>query len=91
MESWHKRFFECLAIGPVLTNYVPDLESTGLIEGEDYLAYRTDAELLSKMKQLVTNPEFAQKIAINGRKKALELHTYEQRLETILSDISSLQ
>ncbi len=44
-----QRFFEGLAIGPVLTNYVPDLELTGLKEGMDYLSYRNDKEMLEKL------------------------------------------
>lgn len=82
-----QRFFECLAIGPVLTNYVEDLKYTGLIEGEDYMAYRDDGEMLKNMKLLTFDPELAQRIADNGRKKALTYHTYEHRLVTILQHL----
>lgn len=79
-----QRFFECLAIGPVLTNHVKDLEHTGLVEEEDYLAYRDDEEMLMKLKWLLDKPKFAQEMAENGRKKALLYHTYENRLMTII-------
>ncbi len=86
-----QRFFECLAIGPVLTNYVKDLDSTGLVEGEDYLAYHDDKEMLEKMHFLIDNPDKANIIASNGRKKALLYHTYENRLVTIFNIIEEYE
>lgn len=83
-----QRFFECLAIGPVLTNWVPDLLHTGLIEGEDYLAYRNDEEMVAKFKMLL-DPGYAVKVANNGRKKALLYHCYEHRIVTILQTINA--
>lgn len=82
-----QRFFECLAIGPVLTNYVEDLEHLGLVEGTDYYSYRNDKELLLKFKYLINNPSFADTMAKNGREKALMMHTYEHRLVSILNII----
>lgn len=82
-----QRFFECLAIGPVLTNWVPELEYTGLIEDVDYLAYRSDEELLRKMKILIENEEYRDQVAASGRKKAILHHTYEHRLISILNSI----
>lgn len=83
-----QRFFECLAIGPVLTNYVPDLLFLGLKEGYDYLSYSSDAECIEKMKQLLNDDIFRESIARNGRKKAVAFHTYEHRLMTILNIVS---
>lgn len=78
-----QRFFECIAIGPVLTNWTPDLPHTGFIENEDFLAYRSDDEMLEKMERLIKDHEFAHKIARNGRKKALSYHTYAHRAVSI--------
>ena len=80
-----QRFFECLAIGPVITNYVSDLELLGLTEGRDYFSYKTDGELLEKFDHLIKYPEFATTMAKKGRKKALMCHTYEHRLLSILN------
>jgi len=81
-----QRFFECLAIGPVLTNDVDDLKHTGLVEGEDYLSYNTDEEAIEKMKKLVEEPDYANTIALNGRYKSALYHQYEHRLITILNE-----
>lgn len=82
-----QRFFECLAIGPVLTNWVDDLTQTGLVEGVDYMAYHNDLEMVEKMK-LLLDPKIGPKIAENGRKKALLYHCYEHRAITILNTIN---
>lgn len=83
-----QRFFECLAIGPVLINYVPDLLHTGLIEDTDYLAYRNDEEMIAKMHILVNNPPLRERMARAGREKALLYHSYDQRLAAILNIIN---
>lgn len=79
-----QRFFECLAIGATLTNYTEDLEKLGLEEGTDYMYYKTDEEMISKMEKLLAD---GSEVARNGRKKALLYHTYENRLMTILNTI----
>jgi hypothetical protein len=84
-EMAAQRFFESLAIGPVLTNWTDDLPLTGLVENEDYMAYRNDQECIEKMELLLNDEELRNKIATNGRNKALLLHTYEHRLISILN------
>ncbi len=79
-----QRFFEALAIGPVLVNYVDTLKYTGCVEGEDYLAYRNDEEMVAKMDLLLKDEELRNKIARSGRQKAIRYHTFEHRLMTIL-------
>jgi hypothetical protein len=82
-----QRFFECLAIGPVLTNYHPDLELLGLVEGEDYMSFKDSQELLQKMSFLIMDQQLRAKIANSGRNKALFFHTYEHRLITVINQI----
>lgn len=84
-EMAAQRFFECLAIGPVLTNWTKDLPLTGLIEDVDYMAYRDDKECIKKMELLLKDDELRNKIATNGRIKALTYHSYEHRLMSILN------
>lgn len=82
-----QRFFECLAIGPVLKDYHPDLETLGLVEGQDFYWYKNDEEMISKMKYLTANLDFARNMSENGRKKAIMYHTYEHRLMSIFNYI----
>lgn len=83
-----QRFFECLAIGPVLTNWVDDLQHTGLVEGVDYLSYKTDEEAIEKMHKLIDNPEYANQVALSGQYKSKMYHQYEHRLITIIEKIN---
>ncbi len=80
-----QRFFECLAIGPVLKDYHPDLEELGLIESRDFFWYRNDSELALKMRYLIEHPDFATIMAENGRNKSLQYHCYSHRLATIIN------
>ncbi|MCL4419164.1 glycosyltransferase [Patescibacteria group bacterium] len=80
-----QRFFECLAIGPVLTDWTEDLQHLGLVEGEDYYSYKDDTEMILKMTKLIRDPEFAEHMAESGRRKGLMYHTYEHRLMSILN------
>lgn len=82
-----QRFFECLGIGPVLCDWTPDLKLLGLEEGKDYLSYRNDKELVSKMNRLLGSQHYRKRIFANGRRKALLYHTYEHRLVSILNII----
>jgi len=84
-EMAAQRFFESLAIGPVLTNWTKDLTLTGLVENEDYMAYRSERDMIKKMKLLLSNEGLRNRIATNGRNKALLYHTYEHRLMSILN------
>jgi hypothetical protein len=80
-----QRFFELLPIGPVVTNYAPDVKHLGLVEGEDFLMYHNDAEMYEKMELLRDDEQLRNKIASNGREKAFQYHTYENRLLYILN------
>jgi spore maturation protein CgeB len=68
---------------PERINWVEDLKYTGLVEGEDYMAYRNDEELIQKMKLLIEDEDLRKKIAKSGRQKALLYHSYENRLGAI--------
>lgn len=80
-----QRFWESLPIGPVLTCYSPTLDGLDLIEGEDYLCYRSDEDLFDKMDKLLSDDKYRNKIWQNGRKKAFDHHTYKDRLTQLIT------
>lgn len=86
-----QRFFECLAMGPVLKDYHPDLEKLGLVEGEDFFWYKDDKEMLAKMHYLINNPKFALLMADKGREKALTYHSYSHRLVSVINLIKEYE
>ena len=86
-----QRFFECLAIGPVLCAYTPDLELLGLVEGRDYFSYKNDKELFKKADRLLKSKNLRDRMARNGRQMALHLHSYDHRLVSILNIINDIK
>lgn len=84
-----QRFFEYLAVGPVLTNYAPELVETGLVSGRDYLSYSSDAEMIYNLRYLLNNPDEAAKMSQKGRDKVNAYHLYDHRLVSILNDINN--
>lgn len=85
-----QRFFECLAIGPVLTNYTDDIPLLGLIEDRDFMTYKNDKEMMAKMKKLIGDEKLRKYIAENGRKQSVLKHSYGHRLISILNTINEL-
>lgn len=67
------------AKGFLLTQYSQELE-THFEEGVECEFYRNEIELKEKIQYYVNNDEEREKIALQGYKKALEKHTYNQRL-----------
>jgi hypothetical protein len=80
-----QRFFELLPIGPVITNYAPDVKHLGLVEGEDFLVYHNDDEMYEKVELLRDDEILRNQIANNGREKAFQYHTFDNRLLYILN------
>lgn len=80
-----QRFFECLAIGPILTNWCEELRYTGLIEGQDFFSYKTPEEMIRKMKALLGNEDLRNRMTKAGRTAALLYHSYESRLGSIFN------
>lgn len=85
-----QRFFEGLVIGPVLTDWNLDLENTGLEDGVHFLSYRSEKEMIEKMKYLLDNHDISLQIAENGREAVYKLHTFENRVGDILKEIVGL-
>ena len=85
-----QRFFEYYAMGPVLTNWTSDLTNVG-VEGVDYCSYHNDIEMLIKLDRLLKEDDFRNYITKNGREIALNYHTYEHRLVTIINYIKEYE
>lgn len=85
-----QRFFESMAIGPVLAYWSNDLSLLGFIDGKDYISYRSSEEALVGMGKLINNPELANAMAKRAREKIALYHTYEHRAMSIINTIKEL-
>lgn len=82
------RVFESLAIGKcLLTDDVPGLSEL-FVGGKDLMIY-DDRTLVETARFLLENPEVRQTIAMSGRKKVLESHTYLARAEQLKATLSA--
>lgn len=81
------RTFEALACGGVLvTNRTHDTGLTELFpDGEALLTYGDTDELMRVIDHVLANPAEAGAIARRGRERILAAHTWEHRLETIVT------
>ena len=70
--------------GLYLTEYHPELEKFYELDKE-IVAYTDFDDLLKKIRNLLRNPEEANKIRIKGKQRALNEHTWEMRFEKIFN------
>jgi spore maturation protein CgeB len=84
------RVFEALACGiPLISAPWDDCENL-FTPGEDFLTARNGEEMRSQMRALREDREFAQAIALRGRRTVLERHTCSRRVDELLEIYQSL-
>jgi len=80
------RTFEILGSGGMLLTDRRLDEIEGFEEGEGYMHYSNDAELIDKLNEALENEQKAAYIADIGHSE-VHAHTFEQRARTILRDL----
>jgi hypothetical protein len=79
------RSFETLGCGTLLlTNYNPQYEKLGFVDGENCLMYHDPSTLCEKIEYCQNNPAEVRRISIEGQRLA-KRHTYDIRAKKILS------
>lgn len=83
-DDINMRLFETMGTGSfLLTNWLPTLIGRYFIDGVDFVTYNSYDDMIKKAKYYLKHEEEREKIAETGYKKAIALHTYEQRILTI--------
>lgn len=72
--------------GFLMTNFQEDFLKH-FVPGEDFVYYESEADLCQKAEYYLNHEEERIKIAKAGQKKVLEEHTYEKRVQEMLSYI----
>ena len=81
------RFWESLANGCLLfyQPIEPYVWSNPYIDGEDFVVYKDNRELIEKVNYYLSHEDEAQRIASNGYNKLLQYHTTDKRAAEFLS------
>lgn len=79
------RCFEIIGAGGLLlSNYQSGFEDC-FVSGEEYVAYESKEDLLAKIDYLLSHEDERKEIAENGYKRILKDHTYDARVNEMLS------
>jgi len=80
-EGAHDRIFNSMLQGCVSVSDTSSYITERLIDGQDYVSFSLARreELPQKIKKLLSEPDYAEKIALQGCKKAQKEHTWKER------------
>ena len=81
------RFWESLANGCLLfyQPIEPYVWSNPYIDGDEFVVYKDNRELIEKVNYYLSHEDEAQRIASNGYNKLLQYHTTDKRAAEFLS------
>ena len=81
------RIFDIMSVGGfVLTNWQPEIPDL-FEEGKEIVTFKTPEEMLAKVDYYLHHEKERQRIALNGYRKVKEEHTFEHRMDKIVSVI----
>ena len=82
------RVFEVLASGALLITSLPtELSDLGFRDGLHFVGYRSEDELISLVRRLLSDEPTRTRISSAARTKVLSEHTYDSRVAQILSHL----
>jgi spore maturation protein CgeB len=88
LQDINARTFEMMAMKQVpVINRLPNLDHLGFIEDQHYLGFDSIEEAVSKVKWALSHEDAAKAIALSAHNLVHEQHTYEKRVDEIISRI----
>lgn len=87
LEEINSRFYEGMAIGALVTNYVPEMDKLAKPHVH-YIPYSDDLE--EQIDRYLADPDARAAIARNGRQLVLKRHTWAHRVKSILAYVAML-
>jgi len=86
LQDANLRVFEAMAAGALLITQLPsELILIGFEPNVHFVGYESESDLLDLVRYYLSNEKERQQIAEAGREKVLKEHTYDTRVETLLS------
>jgi hypothetical protein len=87
MQHLHLREFEAPMSGALYCTGYSDELAEFFEPDKEVLVYRSQHELLDKVRYYLAHPDDAQKLRRAGRARALRDHTYRRRFETLFREL----
>lgn len=79
------RVFEIAATRhPLVTNWLPELTELGFIDGQNCSQYADGDDLVTRVKNLIKDQDWAKECGRKGRELIMSRHTYEHRAKQVL-------
>jgi Glycosyl transferases group 1 len=89
-QDANMRVYESMAAGALLITRMPtDLTTLGFIEGEHFIGYRNEAEIISTVRRFLADVNVRSRITSAARDLVLARHTYDVRVKKLLDFVSS--
>lgn len=82
-EPMHKLFESAASGCATFTDWSPDLEQLGFVDGQNIIIYRSIEELVEKARHFLTRPDELRRIGAAGSELARSRHTWEKRTEVL--------
>ncbi|MFA0732823.1 MAG: hypothetical protein BKPUNTRY_002386, partial [Candidatus Fervidibacter sp.] len=88
-QDLNLRCLEAMAAGALLITKLPtELSRVGFQEGEHFIGYTNEQELLDLVRYYLNHDLERRRIAEAGRTKVLQEHTYDRRVEQLLQTLA---
>lgn len=89
-QDANMRVYEAMAAGVLLITRTPtDLSALGFVEGEHFITYRNEAEIVPAVRRFLADEPARARIASAARELVLTRHTYDARVKSLLNFIAS--
>lgn len=87
-DYWSNRIYLATATGtPCVVGHVNGIEKH-FIPSKEILTFKSNTEMMSRIKYLIDNPDRAKSIGEAGRARTLQEHKYTDRVEKMMSRIN---
>jgi hypothetical protein len=89
-QDANMRVYEAMAAGALLMTRTPtDLSALGFVEGEHFIGYRDETEIVPAVRRFLADEAGRARITSAARELVLAEHTYDARVKSLLAFIAA--
>ena len=89
-QDANMRVYETMAAGALLITRMPaDLSSVGFLEGEHFIGYRDESEIVPAVRRWLADEAGRARITSAARELVMARHTYDARVKSLLEFVAA--